>query len=108
MKRPPHTFAATLKAKLKDRYDSEIPQADMLTRLFNMRCEEKDAINKGTMQGWLDGKSEIPQADMLARLFNMRCEEKDAINKGTMQGWLDGKIEPTGLQLKTLRAWLDL
>jgi len=73
MATPPHTFAATLKAKLKERYDSE-----------------------------------IPQADMLARLFNMRCEEKDAINKGTMQGWLDGKIEPTGLQLKTLRAWLDL
>jgi hypothetical protein len=73
MARPPHTFAATLKAHLKRRYDGE-----------------------------------IPQANMLARLFNMRCDKEDAVNEEAVQGWLDGKIEPTGLQLKTLRAWLGL
>ena len=52
--------------------------------------------------------NEVPQANMLARLFNMRCDEKDAITEKTMQAWLDGKAEPSGPELKVLRAWLGL
>jgi hypothetical protein len=43
---------------LKNRYDNEVPQANMLARLFNMRRDEKDAITEKTMQAWLDGKAE--------------------------------------------------
>lgn len=43
---------------LKNRYDNEVPQANMLTHLFNIRCDEKDAITEKTMQAWLDGKAE--------------------------------------------------
>jgi hypothetical protein len=66
MAKPQPTFAATLKATLKRRYD-EVPQANMLARLFNMRCDEEDAIDEGTVQGWLDGKTE-PTPDQLKTL----------------------------------------
>ena len=52
------TLASDLDACLKRRYDNEIPQANMLARLFNLRCDEKDAITEKTMQAWLDGKVE--------------------------------------------------
>jgi hypothetical protein len=53
-----NSFDVTLKIQLKKRYDDDVPQAHMLARLFNMRCDEKDAINEETMQAWLDGKTE--------------------------------------------------
>ena len=56
MATPKQTFGAPLMVSLKNRYDHEIHQANMLTRLFNMRCEEKDAITEDTMRGWLDGE----------------------------------------------------
>lgn len=52
------TFHLTLKDQLKRRYDDEIPQANMLARLFNMRCDERDAITEEVMEAWLDGKTE--------------------------------------------------
>ena len=58
MAAPKKTLASDLEACLKHRYDNEIPQANMLARLFNMRCDEKDAITEKKMQAWLDGKSE--------------------------------------------------
>ena len=67
MAKPQHTFAATLKAHLKRRYDDEIPQANMLARLFNMRCDEKDAVTEEAVQGWLDGKTE-PAPDQMKTL----------------------------------------
>lgn len=67
MAKPQHTFAATFEAKLKERYDNKIPQANMLARLFNMRCDEEDAVNEETMQGWLHGKIE-PTEDQLKTL----------------------------------------
>ena len=58
MTTPKGTFASDLEAHLRDRFDSDVPQANMLARLFNMRCDEKDAITEETMQAWLDGKAE--------------------------------------------------
>jgi len=39
----------------------------MLARLFNIRCDEKDAIMDVAMQGWLDGEIE-PTEDQLRTL----------------------------------------
>ena len=36
----------------------------MLARLFNMRCDEKDAITEKTMQAWLDGKAEATALEL--------------------------------------------
>ena len=58
MAAPKKTLASDLEACLKRRYDNEVPQANMLARLFNMRCDEKNAITEKTMQAWLDGKAE--------------------------------------------------
>ena len=55
---PKKTLASDLEACLKRRYDNEVPQANILARLFNMRCDEKDAITEKNMQAWLDGKAE--------------------------------------------------
>jgi hypothetical protein len=57
MAKPQHTFAETFEAHLEKRYDDEIPQVNMLARLYNMRCDKKDAITDATMQGWLDGET---------------------------------------------------
>ena len=43
---PKKTLASDLEACLKRRYDNEVPQANILARLFNMRCDEKDAITE--------------------------------------------------------------
>ena len=58
MAAPKKTLALDLETCLRRRYDNEVPQASMLARLFNMRCDEKDAITEKTMQAWLDGKAE--------------------------------------------------
>ena len=58
MAAPKKTLALDLETCLRRRYDNEVPQANMLARLFNMRCDEKDAITEKTMQAWLDGKAE--------------------------------------------------
>ena len=61
------TLASDIDAHLKRRYDNEIPQANMLARLFNMRCDEKDAVSEAAVQDWLDGKIE-PTEDQLKTL----------------------------------------
>ena len=59
-----NSFDVTLKIQLKKRYDDDVPQAHMLARLFNMRCDEKDAINEETMQAWLDGKAQPKEGQL--------------------------------------------
>ena len=72
MAAPKKTLASDLKTCLKRRYDNEVPQANMLARLFNMRCDEKNAITEKTMQAWLDGKA-----------------EPTALELKVLQAWLD-------------------
>jgi hypothetical protein len=60
-------FSATLRVSLKKRFDDDLPQANMLARLYNMRCEEKDAITEDTMRGWLDGET-LPSEGQLTIL----------------------------------------
>lgn len=54
MAAPIKTLASDLEACLKRRYDNEIPPANVLARLFNMRCDEKDAVTEKNFQAWLD------------------------------------------------------
>ena len=64
MAAPKKFLASDLEARLKDRYDNEVPQSNMLARLFNMRCDEKDAITEKTMQAWLDSKAEPSDGEL--------------------------------------------
>ena len=58
------TFGEVLKAHLKKRYDNELPQANMLARLYNMRSDEKDAITEEMMEDWLDSKTEPTETQL--------------------------------------------
>lgn len=64
MAAPKKTLVSDLEACLKRRYDNEIPQANMLACLFNMRCDEKDGITEKNFQAWLDGKAEPSGAEL--------------------------------------------